>query len=86
MSLWGRRAKWRMVKEPLEEARTESPEELFSPETLARLTALRERFDGHPEWMESTMDERRLVFARWLVESGYMNEDLADDGGAAPHL
>lgn len=53
-----------------------APEELFSPATLAKLTELRERFGGHPEWVELSMEERRLAFARWLVECGRLREDF----------
>lgn len=53
-----------------------APEELFTPETLAKLTELRARFCGHPEWMEFTLDEHRLAFARWLVECGRLRENL----------
>ncbi len=56
-----------------------APEELFTPETIAKLTALRARYCGHPEWIEFTLAERRLAFARWLVENGRLREDI--EGG-----
>lgn len=54
-------------------------ETLFPPETLAKLIALRARFGGHPEWIEYTMDERRLAFAHWLVERGRLGEDMGEN-------
>lgn len=78
MLSWERMARERVAREQLARARatpTVPIEELFTPETLARLTALRERFCGHPEWIEFTLAERRLVFARWLVEQGRLSDD-----------
>jgi hypothetical protein len=63
----------RIAREPVVQA--PAPEEALAPETLARLAELRARFDGHPEWMELTMDQRRLAFARWLVECGRLSDD-----------
>ncbi len=65
---WERMAWWRA-------GRVAPPEELFTPETLAKLTELRERYCGHPEWIEFTLEERRLFFTRWLVESGRLREN-----------
>jgi hypothetical protein len=64
---WTRISRERVAQAP-------APEEAFASETLARLAELRARFGGHPEWMELTMDERRLAFARWLVECGRLSE------------
>lgn len=68
MSAWERMAQWRA-------SRVATPEELFTPETLAKLAELRERYRGHPEWIEFSMDERRLDFVRWLVECGRLHEN-----------
>lgn len=54
---------------------TVSPQKKFSTEELARLTELQARFCGHPECVELEIDERRLSFARWLVDSGRISEE-----------
>ena len=46
----------------------------ISPKEALRLTALRERFGGQPEYLELDINERRLQFARWLVEHGRLGE------------
>ncbi len=43
---------------------------------IARLTVIRSRFRGHPNCVEYALDERRLAFARWLVETGRLREEL----------
>jgi len=46
----------------------------FTPEELARLNALRTDFHGRAEYLERVIDDRRLEFARWLVENGKLSE------------
>lgn len=48
----------------------------FTAEEKERLLALCQHFSAHPEYMETGLDERRLTFARWLVEHGRLSEDL----------
>jgi hypothetical protein len=69
MTPWERMAQELARREP-------TVEELFTLETLRRLTALRERIHGHPEYIEFTHDEHRLAFARWLVTTGRLRETL----------
>jgi hypothetical protein len=49
----------------------------FTPEELARLNALRADFYSRAEYLERVIDDRRLEFARWLVENGKLHEDEA---------
>jgi hypothetical protein len=45
--------------------------DLFTPEELARLEATRERMTAEaPD--EPTPEYKRLLFARWLYEQGYI--------------
>lgn len=46
----------------------------FTPEELARLNALRANFRSRAEYRERVIDDRRLEFARWLVENGKLSE------------
>lgn len=48
----------------------------FTPEQRQRLLALRERAQTQPDVGEFGLDLRRLQFARWLVETGRLSEDL----------
>jgi hypothetical protein len=48
----------------------------FTTEEKERLLALCQHFSAHPEFLESGIDERRLTFARWLVEHGRLSEDM----------
>lgn len=47
----------------------------FTPEELARLSALRSNFRSRAEYLERVIDDRRLEFARWLKQHGKLNED-----------
>ncbi len=76
---WERMARERRERERM--LRAAAIEEQFTPEILAKLTALRARFCGHPEWIEFTLEERRLVFARWLVEQGRLSDDIKVGNG-----
>lgn len=68
------------------------PDGILSPCEVERLSALRQRCLGRPDYLETEINERRLVFARWLVEHGQLNEfpvpasDLPPQGDpGAPH-
>lgn len=43
----------------------------------ACLLALRERYQGWPDYVELGLDIRRLEFARWLVRTGRLSEQCA---------
>jgi len=49
----------------------------FTSEELARLNALRTNFRSRAEYLERVIDDRRLEFARWLVENGKLSEGEA---------
>ncbi len=46
----------------------------FTSEEAARLHDLRDNFHSHVEYLERVLDERRIEFVRWLVETGRLNE------------
>ncbi|HLZ23768.1 MAG TPA: hypothetical protein VKQ30_16780 [Ktedonobacterales bacterium] len=48
----------------------------FTSDEKERLLALCQHFSAHPEYLESGIDERRLTFARWLVDHGKLSENL----------
>lgn len=48
----------------------------LTPEEMVQLTKLRTRYQNHPQYVEYGLDGRRLAFARWLVERGWLHEDL----------
>lgn len=50
----------------------------FSAEEVSRLTQLRGTFHVHSEYLERVIDERRLEFARWLLEHGKLSEACPD--------
>ena len=52
--------------------------ESFTQEELSRLSALRENFHTHAEYLERVIDDRRLEFARWLLEHGKLSEGIGD--------
>ena len=49
----------------------------FTPEELSRLRALREQYETTQACAEFGLDERRLRFARWLVEHRRLSENEA---------
>lgn len=49
-------------------------EVVFTAEELARLSALRQYFQQHPDHGDSQAEIRRLEFARWLVLHGNLSE------------
>jgi hypothetical protein len=48
--------------------------EEFTEEECVKLKSIRARFGGHPECAELDLNERRLAFARWLVDHGQLSE------------
>jgi hypothetical protein len=48
----------------------------LTAEEIARLAAVRARYQGHPKCVEFDLDERRLTFVRWLVDNGRLSEGL----------
>ena len=58
-------------------ARKAEPIELtdqFTPEETARITRLHRQFNAYPFCFKLQINYRRLEFARWLVEHGYLDE------------
>jgi hypothetical protein len=47
----------------------------FTPDELARLVALRQRLQTHPDYADADAAIRRLEFALWLVQHGKLTED-----------
>lgn len=50
----------------------------FTAEEVSRLTQLRGNFHVHSEYLERVTDERRLEFARWLLDHGKLSEAYLD--------
>ena len=50
----------------------------FTSDEVARLTDLRRNFFAHSEYLERVIDERRLEFARWLLDNGKLSEACPD--------
>jgi hypothetical protein len=48
----------------------------FTSEEAARLQSLRENFHAHVEYLERVVDERRIEFVRWLIETGKLRESV----------
>ena len=48
----------------------------LTAEEIVRLTAIRAQYRGHPSCVEFDLDERRLAFVRWLVDCGWLREEL----------
>jgi hypothetical protein len=48
--------------------------DMFTPDELSRLDALRQNFYTHAEYLERVIDDRRLEFARWLLDHGKLSE------------
>ncbi|HLZ22372.1 MAG TPA: hypothetical protein VKQ30_09635 [Ktedonobacterales bacterium] len=46
----------------------------FTEDEVLRLTQLRVNFHAHAEYLERVKDERRLEFARWLLDHGKLSE------------
>lgn len=48
----------------------------FTEDEVARLVDLSRRFRAHGQYFELDLDERRLEFARWLVQHNRLREDI----------
>lgn len=46
----------------------------FSTDEIARLVDLRRTVHEHTEFLERVIDQRRLEFARWLLDNGKLSE------------
>lgn len=46
----------------------------FTADEVSRLTDLRRNYHEHAEYLERVIDERRLEFARWLLDRGKLSE------------
>ncbi len=49
---------------------------ILTREEIARSAKIRARYQNHPQCVEYDLDEPRLEFARWLVECGWLREEL----------
>lgn len=49
----------------------------FSSDEVARLVDLRRTVHEHTEYLERVIDQRRLEFARWLLDHGKLSEASA---------
>lgn len=47
----------------------------FTAEEAARLQSLREAFRAEVEYLEG-LEEKRIEFARWLIETGRLRESV----------
>lgn len=50
----------------------------FTADEISRLMQLRSNFHVHTEYLERVIDERRLEFARWLLDHGKLSEACPD--------
>jgi len=50
----------------------------FTSAEVVALTDLRRNFFAHTEYLERVIDERRLEFARWLIQNGKLSEACLD--------
>jgi hypothetical protein len=48
----------------------------FTSDELARLDALRRNYTNHAEYLERVIDDRRMEFARFLLEHGRLSEGI----------
>lgn len=46
----------------------------FSTDEMGRLESLRQNYYQHAEYLERVIDDRRMEFARWLIEHGKLSE------------
>jgi hypothetical protein len=50
----------------------------FTADEVARLVDLRRSVHEHSEFLERVIDQRRLEFARWLLEKGKLTDICAE--------
>jgi hypothetical protein len=50
----------------------------FTADEVARLSNLRRSFHSHADYLRRVLDDRRLEFARWLLENGKLDDQCQD--------
>lgn len=50
----------------------------FSADEVARLSDLRLSFRSHADYLSRVLDNRRLEFAKWLLENGKLDDQCHD--------
>jgi hypothetical protein len=50
----------------------------FTADEVARLSNLRRNFHSHADYLRRVLDDRRLEFARWLLENGKLDDECQD--------
>jgi hypothetical protein len=60
------------------------PSGVLTEQEAERMMTLRQRFGGHPEYLEFELSENRLAFACWLVQRGQLGEANASAGDIVP--
>ncbi len=50
----------------------------FTADEVARLNDLRRNFHSHAEYLGRVLDDRRLEFARWLLENGKLDDQCPE--------
>ncbi len=77
------RAAWQAIEPPPLDGAAEStvrvkldvkPDGALTPQEAECLSALCERCQGRPEYLEFEMNARRLQFMRWLIQHGQLAE------------
>jgi hypothetical protein len=66
--------KGKLVAAPKAAAPQTIPGASFTPAEVSKLTALRDNYTVHAEYLERDYDECRLEFARWLADHGKISE------------
>ena len=50
----------------------------FTADEVARLSDLRRNFHSHADYLGRVLDDRRLEFARWLMENGKLDDQCQE--------
>lgn len=66
---------WEYARNRIADHPSADAQSILTEQELARLTKVRARYRGHPKCVEFALDERRLAFARWQVDRGWLRED-----------
>jgi hypothetical protein len=64
-----------VIHKSVSRVESESARSALTLDEIARLSSMRARYDGRPEYLELGLDERKLTFARWLVTQGKLTDD-----------
>jgi hypothetical protein len=67
---------WERMRSLRDHTQVTAPVTTFTPEEHARLVRLRLHLQSRAVDLELGLDERRLRFARWLVEHGNISEGV----------